>query len=159
MFTGVAFSQQSYPYYGPQQGYPATQGSYPGPPQPYSQQPVYPSEQTYPPQQDYSPQQSGQQRSAAQDAALLSPDQLNNLVAPIALYPDPVLSQVLAAATYPLEVVEAEQWVRQQSNLQGAQLVDAARQMNWDPERPGARRVSRCARDADARRSLDHGSR
>ena len=65
--------------------------------------------------------------------APLSPDQLNNLVAPIALYPDPLLSQVLAASTYPLEIVEAEQWVRQNGNLQGAQLVDAAKQQNWDP--------------------------
>ena len=68
-----------------------------------------------------------------QAAALLSPDQLNNLVAPIALYPDPLLSQVLAASTYPLEVVEAEQWLKQNSNLQGAQLIDAAKRQNWDP--------------------------
>src|ERR1017187_7418623 len=40
----------------------------------------------------------------------LSPDQLDDLVAPIALYPDPLLSQVLVAATYPLEVVQANQW-------------------------------------------------
>jgi hypothetical protein len=143
MFSGVAFSQQSYPYYGPRQGYPATQGSYPGSPQPYSQQPVYPPSQTYPPpqqayplQQDYPSQQSWQQQQPAPQATgqqLLSPEQVNNLVAPIALYPDPVLSQALAASTYPLEIVEAEQWVRQHSDLQGAQLVDAARQMNWDP--------------------------
>ena len=68
-----------------------------------------------------------------QAALLLSPDQLNNLVAPIALYPDPLLSQVLAASTYPLEIVEAQQWIGQNSNLQGAQLMDAARQQNWDP--------------------------
>ena len=68
-----------------------------------------------------------------QAALLLSPDQLNNLVAPIALYPDPLLSQVLAASTYPLEIVEAQQWLRQNSNLRGAQLMDAARRQNWDP--------------------------
>ena len=68
-----------------------------------------------------------------QAAALLSPDQLNNLVAPIALYPDPLLSQVLAASTYPLEIVEAQQWLGQNSNLQGAQLMDAAKRQNWDP--------------------------
>ncbi|MBZ5593481.1 MAG: DUF3300 domain-containing protein [Acidobacteriia bacterium] len=62
----------------------------------------------------------------------LSPDQLNTLVAPIALYPDRLLSQVLVAATYPLEVVEAAQWLQQNRNLQGPQLVDAARQQNWD---------------------------
>lgn len=46
-------------------------------------------------------------------AQLLSPDQLDNLVAPVALYPDALLSQMLVAATYPLEVVEAGQWLQQ----------------------------------------------
>jgi Protein of unknown function (DUF3300) len=63
----------------------------------------------------------------------LSPDQLANLVAPIALYPDALLSQILVAAGYPLEIVEAGQWIQQNRNLQGAQLVEAARQQNWDP--------------------------
>jgi hypothetical protein len=63
----------------------------------------------------------------------LSPDQLANLVAPVALYPDALLSQVLVASTYPLELVEAGQWLQQNQNLQGAQLVDAARQQDWDP--------------------------
>jgi uncharacterized membrane protein YgcG len=70
--------------------------------------------------------------SAQAPAQLLSPDQLDTLVAPVALYPDALLSQVLVAATYPLEVVEAGQWIEQNRNLQGAQLVDAARQQNWD---------------------------
>src|ERR1035437_1880963 len=65
-------------------------------------------------------------------AQLLSPDQLDTLVAPFALYPDALLSQVLVAATYPLEIVEAGQWLQQNRNLQGPQLVDAARQQNWD---------------------------
>ncbi|MGA9704119.1 DUF3300 domain-containing protein, partial [Pseudomonas sp.] len=68
-----------------------------------------------------------------QAAALLSPQQLDNLVAPITLYPDNLLSQLLAASTYPLELVEAEQWLQQNQNLQGQQLVDAARQQPWDP--------------------------
>jgi hypothetical protein len=62
----------------------------------------------------------------------MSPEQLDNLVAPIALYPDRLLSQVLVAATYPLEVVEAAQWLQQNRNLHGQQLVDAAREQNWD---------------------------
>ncbi|MGA2878120.1 MAG: DUF3300 domain-containing protein [Bryobacteraceae bacterium] len=62
----------------------------------------------------------------------LSSDQLDNLVAPIALYPDALLSQVLVASTYPLELVEAGQWLQRNQNLQGPQLVDAARQQNWD---------------------------
>src|SRR5882724_2693582 len=63
----------------------------------------------------------------------LSPDQLNDLVAPIALYPDPLLSQVLAASTYPLEIVEAGQWLQQNRNLRDPTLMEAARQQNWDP--------------------------
>jgi len=63
----------------------------------------------------------------------LTPEQLDALVAPIALYPDALLSQVLVASTYPLEITEAAQWLQQNRNLQGPQLVDAARQQNWDP--------------------------
>ena len=69
---------------------------------------------------------------SGQQAPLLTPDQLDNLVAPVALYPDSLLSQVLVASTYPIEVVEAQQWVQQHRNLQGQQLVDAARDQNWD---------------------------
>ncbi len=70
---------------------------------------------------------------AQQQPQLLTPDQLESLVAPIALYPDPLLSQVLAASTYPLEIVEAQQWLQQKRNLSGQQLVEAAKQQNWDP--------------------------
>jgi hypothetical protein len=58
---------------------------------------------------------------------------LDALVAPVALYPDALLSEVLVAATYPLEVAEAPQWLQQNRNLQGQQLMAAARQQNWDP--------------------------
>jgi hypothetical protein len=60
-------------------------------------------------------------------------DQLENLVAPIALYPDPLLSQVLVASTYPLEVVEASQWLDRNKNLHGQTLIDAAKKQPWDP--------------------------
>jgi len=63
----------------------------------------------------------------------LSPQQLDDLVAPIALYPDTILSQILAASTYPIEVVEAQQWLQQNRGLKGQQLLDAAKQQNWDP--------------------------
>jgi hypothetical protein len=135
LVTAAAFAQTPYPYYNPQPDYTAPQ-SYSAPPQSYLQQPAYTPQQPYPTQQQpYPTQQTYPPRPAPLDTGqqVLSPQQLDNLVAPIALYPDPLLSQVLAAATYPLEVVEAEQWVRQHSNLQGAQLVDAALQMNWDP--------------------------
>jgi hypothetical protein len=65
-------------------------------------------------------------------AQLLPPEQLDTLVAPVALYPDPLLSQVLVASTYPLEVVEAQQWLQRNRNLKGQQLTEAARQQNWD---------------------------
>jgi hypothetical protein len=68
----------------------------------------------------------------AQPAQILPPEQLENLVAPIALYPDALLSQILVAATYPLEVVEVGQWLQQNRNLQGQNLVAAASQQNWD---------------------------
>ena len=61
----------------------------------------------------------------------LTTDQLTDLVAPVALYPDGLLSEVLIASTYPLEVVEAQQWL-QNSTLRGTQLTDAAKQQSWD---------------------------
>ena len=72
------------------------------------------------------------QSPAQGPAQALPPQQLDNLVAPIALYPDPLLGQVLAASTYPVELVEAQQWLQANGNLQGQQLMDAARQQNWD---------------------------
>jgi hypothetical protein len=66
-------------------------------------------------------------------AAPLNPQQLQDLVAPIALYPDTLLSQILVATTYPIEVVEAQQWLQQNRNLAGQQLIDAAKEQNWDP--------------------------
>ena len=68
----------------------------------------------------------------AQQQQVLAPQQLDNLVAPIALYPDPLLGQVMVAATYPVELVEAQQWLQANRNLQGQQLTDAAREQNWD---------------------------
>ena len=65
-------------------------------------------------------------------AQALPPQQLDDLVAPIALYPDPLLGQVLVACTYPVELVEAQQWLQANGSLHGQQLTDAARQQNWD---------------------------
>src|SRR5215469_8049822 len=75
-----------------------------------------------------------QQQPIKQPAAsgVLSPDQLDSLVAPLALYPDPILSQVLVASTYPLQVVEAERWLQQHSALTGKALADAAAKQPWD---------------------------
>jgi hypothetical protein len=63
----------------------------------------------------------------------LTPDQLDDLVAPIALYPDPLLSQILVASTYPLELVEASQWLQRNPGITGPALTQAAQQQNWDP--------------------------
>ncbi len=68
-------------------------------------------------------------------AAPLPPGRLDQLTAPIALYPDPLLDQILMAATYPLEVVEADRWLQQDGNLalKGDQLAAALTQQRWDP--------------------------
>jgi hypothetical protein len=59
--------------------------------------------------------------------------ELDQMLAPIALYPDSLLSQILMAATYPLEVVEAARWSKANSNLEGEHAVQAVAQKAWDP--------------------------
>jgi len=59
--------------------------------------------------------------------------ELDQMLAPIALYPDALLSQILMASTYPLEVVEAARWSRANPNLKGDQAVQAVAQNAWDP--------------------------
>src|SRR5215467_11308939 len=76
--------------------------------------------------------QQPQPAAAGQTQNLLNPDQLDSLVAPVALYPDPILSQVLVASTYPLQIVEAARWVKANPTLQGKALVDAAKNQPWD---------------------------
>jgi uncharacterized membrane protein YgcG len=73
------------------------------------------------------------QAAANQQTQFMSPGQLDSLVAPIALYPDSLMAQVLAASTYPLQIVTAERWVRQNTNLTGKALVQAAGKQDWDP--------------------------
>jgi hypothetical protein len=63
----------------------------------------------------------------------LSPDQLNQLVAPIALYPDSLVAQVLAAATYPSQVADADRFVQSQGGVPPSQIAEEANNMNWDP--------------------------
>jgi hypothetical protein len=59
--------------------------------------------------------------------------QIQQLVAPIALYPDPLLTQVLMASTYPLEVVEAARWSQANPSVTGTALEDAMQSQSWDP--------------------------
>jgi hypothetical protein len=71
-----------------------------------------------------------QQQPAAQP---LSAQQLDQLVAPIALYPDNLLGQILTASTYPLETVMAARWSAANPNVKGHELEDAMQQQSWDP--------------------------
>ena len=63
---------------------------------------------------------------------LLKPEQLEALVAPIALYPDDLLANVLAASTYPLEVVQADRWLKERKNLKGDALKTEVEKQAWD---------------------------
>ncbi len=62
-----------------------------------------------------------------------TPEELQQLVAPIALYPDALVSQILAASTYPTEIVEADRWVQEHPSLKGKDLANAVDQQPWDP--------------------------
>jgi uncharacterized protein DUF3300 len=74
-------------------------------------------------------QQQGQVQAQQQH---LSDQQLQQLVAPIALYPDPLLAQILTASTYPLEVVMAARWSKDNPNLKGSDLENAMQRQSWD---------------------------
>ena len=69
----------------------------------------------------------------AQEAKTFTQAQLDQMVGPIALYPDALLAQVLMACTYPLEVVEADRWVKANPSLKGKALDDALAKQTWDP--------------------------
>jgi len=66
-------------------------------------------------------------------AAKIPPEQLESLVAPIALYPDPLLAQTLVAATYPLEIIQLQQWLAKNKDLKDKALADAVAKQPWDP--------------------------
>ncbi len=75
----------------------------------------------------------GQAMTSATANASFSEAQLDSLLAPIALYPDTLLSHVLIAATYPLEVVQADRWVRANPDIGGEDAVNAVDDQDWDP--------------------------
>jgi hypothetical protein len=66
-------------------------------------------------------------------ATPIPPEQLDSLVAPIALYPDPLLAQTLAASTYPLEIIQLQQWLAKNPKLKDQALADAVAKQPWDP--------------------------
>lgn len=101
---------------------------YPPPPAP----PYPPQSQYAPPADPQAPEQPVPQQPAA---SLYDQGQLDQLLAPIALYPDQLLGQILIASTYPLEVVEAARWLQDPNNaaLKGEALAPVLDQMDWDP--------------------------
>ncbi len=84
----------------------------------------------------YAPQQAPApattQAPASPQAAKIPPEQLDSLVAPIALYPDPLLAQVLAASTYPLEIILLQRWLEKNKTLKDKALADAVAKQPWD---------------------------
>jgi uncharacterized membrane protein YgcG len=69
----------------------------------------------------------------AADGKTFSQQSLDELLAPIALYPDALLAQILMASTYPLEIVEAARWQKANASLKDKALEDALQQQTWDP--------------------------
>ncbi len=86
-------------------------------------------------QDDQESQQPAQTAQAPQAPAYTpqSADQLQQLVAPVALYPDSLVAQILAASTFPAQIVEADRWVQDHSDLKGDALAQAVDQQPWDP--------------------------
>jgi len=71
-------------------------------------------------------------QSAGEDETFKQ-EELDQLLAPIALYPDSLLAQIFMASTYPLEVVQAGRWAKANQSLEGDALTDALEKENWDP--------------------------
>jgi hypothetical protein len=118
----------------------------------YAQQPGYtqPGQQAYSPEDDpnnggqpYAAQQYGDPQNdpynappaaaPMQNQAPLNTEQLEQLVAPIALYPDSLVAQILAAATYPAQVIDADHWRHSVGNAPPEQVVAGANAQSWDP--------------------------
>ena len=74
-----------------------------------------------------------EETTTTEEAPKIPNEQLDSLVAPIALYPDAMLAQTLAASTYPLEVMQLDQWMDKNKNLKDKALVDAVAKQPWDP--------------------------
>ena len=85
--------------------------------------------------QDAPPSMQGQVQPGQlqPQSAHLSPQQLQQLVAPIALYPDALVAQILAASAYPTQIVEANRMVHANPGLKGRDLGEEADQQDWDP--------------------------
>src|SRR2546429_1530375 len=78
------------------------------------------------------PLSARQAQQPTEESVKIPADQLDALVAPIALYPDPLLSQTLVASTYPLEIMQLQQWLEKNKGLKDKALVDAVSKEPWD---------------------------
>ncbi|HUL36410.1 MAG TPA: DUF3300 domain-containing protein [Thermodesulfobacteriota bacterium] len=74
-----------------------------------------------------------QGKQGTEEMKTFKQEELDQILAPIALYPDDLLSQILIASTYPLEIVQADRWTRQNKNIKGDALTQALEKQNWDP--------------------------
>jgi hypothetical protein len=83
------------------------------------------------------PQAESQETTTTEETPQLPADQLDSLVAPIALYSDSLLAQTLAASTYPLEIIQLQQWMDKNKNLKDKALADAVSKQPWDPSVQG----------------------
>ena len=72
-------------------------------------------------------------KQGAQEKVSFRPEEIDQMVAPIALYPDALLAQILTASTYPLEIVQAARFVQQNKDLKGEKLMAAAKDKDWEP--------------------------
>ncbi len=113
--------------YSPQNGQPYPQQGYP------QQLTQYPQQDQGYPQQVYDQHQQGYGQQGYPQVQPLSAAQLEQLVAPIALYPDALVAQILTASTYPAQVSAAAQWIQSMQAASPDQIAAASSQAQWDP--------------------------
>ena len=106
-----------------------------------------------------SPSPSATQPALATQPAPETPTQLQQLVAPIALYPDELVAQILAASTYPDQIVEADRWLQQHTNLKGDQLMTAVDTTTLGSQCEGAHTIPLGPRKSGQKPLLDLGAR
>ena len=97
-------------------------------------------------------------QTQTQNEQTFSQAQIAQLVAPIALYPDALLTQILMASTYPLEVVEAARWSHDNSTIKGQALENAMQGQSWDPSVKALDRGAADARNDERQARLDGSS-
>src|ERR1044071_7841780 len=89
--------------------------------------------------------QSAAPAKPAQPAAVFKAEELEQLVAPIALYPDALLAQIFMASTYPLEIVYAARWSKAHPEVKGDAVAKEMEKQNWDPSVKSMEAMKICA--------------